>query len=150
MGDLKNGNVILIGSIGSNPWAEVIQKNVNFRIAYRNEMQEAWIVNTTPHPGEAATYVSHWNEPVHETYAVIAYVPNLSGNGHMLLIQGLDVAGTQAAAETLFRKDALAPILRAAALPGGGLRSFEILLQSTSIESNSANTQIIASRINGS
>jgi hypothetical protein len=125
----------------------VAQKNVNFRIAYGNGMQEAWITNTKPLPGEAATYVSHWNEPVHETYAVIAYVPNLSGNGHMLLIQGLDVAGTQAAAETLLKRDALEPVLRAASVRGGGLRSFEILLRSTSIESNSANTQIIASRI---
>jgi hypothetical protein len=65
----------------------------------------------------------------------------------MLLIQGLDVAGTQAAAETLFRGGAIAPVLKEAALPGGGLRSFEVLLQSTSIESNAANTQIIASRI---
>jgi hypothetical protein len=147
LADLKSGNVIIVGSVGSNPWVEVAQKNVNFRIAYGNGMQEAWITNTKPLPGEAATYVSHWNEPVHETYAVIAYVPNLSGNGHMLLIQGLDVAGTQAAAETLLKRDALEPVLRAASVRGGGLRSFEILLRSTSIESNSANTQIIASRI---
>jgi hypothetical protein len=148
LADLKSGNVIIIGSVGSNPWVEVAQKNMNFRITYGNGMQEAWITNTKPLPGEAAAYVSHWNEPVHETYAVIAYVPNLSGNGHMLLIQGLDVAGTQAAAETLLKRDALESVLRAASIRGGGLRPFEILLRSTSIESNSANTQIIATRIN--
>jgi hypothetical protein len=63
------------------------------------------------------------------------------------MIQGLDVAGTQAAAETLFRGDAIAPVLKKATLPDGKLRSFEVLLQSTSIQSNAANTQIIASRI---
>jgi hypothetical protein len=37
--------------------------------------------------------------------------------------------------------------LKKALLPGGRLRSFEVLLQSTSIQSNAANTKIIASRI---
>ena len=147
VGDLKTGNIILIGSIGSNPWTEVVQKNVNFRVLYRNEMQEAWISNSNPQPGEAASYASHWNEPAHQTYAVIMFLPNLAGTGHMLVIQGLDVAGTQAAAETLFRGDAIAPVLKKALLPGGRLRSFEVLLQSTSIQSNAANTKIIASRI---
>ncbi len=145
--DLKNANVILIGSIGSNPWTEVVQKNANFRVVYRNEMQGAWISNANPQPGESTSYASHWNEPAHQTYALITFVPNLAGTGHMLVIQGLDVAGTQAAAETLFRGDAIAPVLKKALLPGGKLRSFEVLLQSTSIESNAANTQIIASRI---
>ncbi len=147
LADLKHSNVILIGSIGSNPWTEVLQKNVNFRVLYRDHMQEAWISNSNPQPGEASSYASHWNEPAHETYALITFRPNLAGTGHLLVIQGLDVAGTQAAAETLFRGDAIAPVLKKALLPGGTLRSFEVLLQSTSLESNAANTQIIASRI---
>jgi hypothetical protein len=147
VGDLKTANVILIGSIGSNPWTEMLQKNVNFRVLYHNQMQEAWISNTNPQPGEATSYTSHWNEPAHQTFALITFVPNLAGNGHILVIQGLDVAGTQAAAETLFRGDAIAPVLKKATLPDGRLRSFEVLVQSTSIESNAANTQIIASRI---
>jgi hypothetical protein len=147
VGDLKTANVILIGSIGSNPWTEMLQKNVNFRVLYRNQMEDAWIFNASPQPGEAASYTSHWNEPAHQTYALITFLPNLAGNGHILMIQGLDVAGTQAAAETLFRGDAIAPVLKKATLPDGKLRSFEVLLQSTSIQSNAANTQIIASRI---
>lgn len=147
VGDLKSANVILIGSIGSNPWTEMLQKNLNFRVLYRNQMEEAWISNANPQPGEAASYTSHWNEPAHQTYALITFLPNLAGNGHILMIQGLDVAGTQAAAETLFRGDAIAPVLKKATLPDGKLRSFEVLLQSTSIQSNAANTQIIASRI---
>ena len=147
MDDLKSSNVILIGSITSNPWAEVAQQSLNFRILSNTEMQSAWIANNKPLPGEAGSYVSHWNEPAHDTYALIAFLPNLSGKGHMLLIQGLDVAGTQAAAETLFRGDTIAPILRRALLPDGSMRPFEILLQAKSIQSNAANTQVISSRI---
>ena len=145
--DLKSANAVLIGSVGSNPWAAVAEGSANFRINYRQGMQGATIVNTHPQPGEALSYASHWNEPAHETFALIAFLPNLGGNGHLLLLQGLDVAGTQAAAETLFHQNALAPVLRRAVRSDGSLRHFEVLLRSTSIESNSTGAQVVASRI---
>jgi len=145
--DLKNANAVLIGSVGSNPWASIADSSANFRIVYHRGMEGATIINENPQPGEAASYASHWNEPAHETFALIAYLPNLSGNGHLLLLQGLDVAGTQAAAETLLHQDAIAPVLWRATRPDGSLRHFEVLLRSTSIESNATGTQVIASRI---
>jgi hypothetical protein len=145
--DLKNASAILVGSVGSNPWASIIEGSANFRIVYRQGMQGATIVNMRPQQGEAASYVSHWNDPAHDTYALIAFMPNLGGNGRLLLLQGLDVAGTQAAAETLFHPTAIAPILRQATRPDGSLRFFEILLRSTSIDSNSTGTQVVASRV---
>jgi len=144
--DLKNASAILIGSVGSNPWASIAESNTNFRIVYRQGMTGATIVNMRPQQGEAASYVSQWNEPAHETYALIAFMPNLGGSGRLLLLQGLDVAGTQAAAETLFHPAAIAPILRQAIRPDGSLRYFEVLLRSTSIDSNSTGTQVVASR----
>jgi hypothetical protein len=145
--DLKNTSAILIGSVGSNPWASIAESNANFRIVYRQGMESATIVNLNPQQEEAASYVSHWNEPAHDTYALIAFMPNLGGNGHLLLLQGLDVAGTQAAAEALFHPTAIAPILKEATRSDGSLRFFEILLRSTSIDSNSTGTQVVASRI---
>jgi hypothetical protein len=145
--DLKHANAIILGSEDSNPWASVVERNLNFHIMSREGMEGAILINTKPQPGEAASCVSHWNEPAHETYATIAYVPNLGGTGHLLLMQGLDVAGTQAAAEMLFHPTAIAPILQRAKRPDGSLRSFEILLRSTSIESNALGPQVVASRI---
>jgi hypothetical protein len=145
--DLKNANAILIGSVGSNPWASIADSSANFRIVYHQGMQGATILNMHPRPGEASSYLSHWNEPAHETFALIAFLPNLSGTGHLLLLQGLDVAGTQAAAEIILRPSAIDPILRSATRPDGSVRFFEILLRSTSIESNAAGTQVVASRI---
>lgn len=144
--DLKNANAVIIGSVGSNPWASIAETNANFRIAYRAGMSGAEIINTNPQPGEAATYASHWNEPAHETFALIAFLPNLSGNGHLLVLEGLDVAGTQAAAEMLLHPSAIDPILKNAMRPDGSLRNFEVMLRSTSIESNATGTQVIASR----
>ena len=145
--DLKNANAIILGSVTSNPWAAVAEGNAGFRIVDSPGMQGATILNLKPQPGEAARYVSHWDEPAHETFALIAYVPNLSGTGNLLVLQGLDVAGTQAAAEMLFRPSAMEGILKRVARPDGTLNHFEVLLRTTSIGSNATGAQIIASRI---
>jgi hypothetical protein len=145
--DLKNANAVIIGSVGSNPWAAIAESNANFRIVDRPGMNGAQIINLKPQPGEFATYSSHWNEPAHETFALIDFLPNLSGSGHLLVLEGLDVAGTQAAAEMLLYPSAIDPILKRATRPDKSLRNFEVLLRSTSIESNATGTQVIASRI---
>ncbi len=112
-----------------------------------DDMEGAAIVNSHPLAGEQSSYQSHWNEPSHETYALILFVPNLSGVGHLLVVEGLDVAGTEAAAELLFHPDSISPIVERAKRPDGSLRSFEILLRTTSIQSNAEGTQVIANRI---
>ncbi|MGH9604086.1 MAG: hypothetical protein ACRD3N_00145 [Terracidiphilus sp.] len=145
--DLKNANAVILGAEGSDPWAALAESNANFRIVSSANMLSDTLVNARPRPGEAASYVSHWNEPAHETFSVISYLPNLSGSGHLLLLQGLDVAGTQAAVEALLHPGVIAPILRKATRADGSLRSFEILLRSTSLESNAMGTQVIGSRI---
>jgi hypothetical protein len=145
--DLRNANAVIVGSVDSNPWAAIAENSANFRIVYREGMQGATIVNSNPQPGEASAYVSHWNEPAHETFALISCLPNLEGNGRLLVLQGLDVAGTQAAGEALFHPAVIASILRRATRPDGTLRSFEILLRATSIESSAAETQVVSSRI---
>jgi hypothetical protein len=145
--DLKNNNVVLIGSEDSNPWVALAEDHANFRILDEKGMRGARIVNMHPSAGEVPFYVSHWNEPSHETYALIQFLPNLGGTGHVLLLQGLDVAGTQAAAEALLHPEVIAPVMKKAIRPNGQLRSFEVLLHATSIDSNAAGTQIVASRI---
>ena len=145
--DLKNANAVILGSPGSNHWASLADEKANFRIVFRPGMNGAEIVNVNPRPGEQASYVSHWNEPTHETYALIAFLPNLNGNGHMLVLEGLDQAGTQAAAEMLLYPSQIDPILKEATRADGSLRPFEVLLRSNSIDANSTDTQVIASRV---
>jgi hypothetical protein len=145
--DLKEANAVLIGSVGSNPWASIADKNANFHIVYRQGRESATIMNDKPQSGEQASYESHWNDPAHETFALISFLPNMGGDGRLLLLQGLDVAGTQAAAEALFHSDAMAPILKRAMRPDGSIHPFEVLVRSTSINWNSTDSQVIGSRI---
>jgi hypothetical protein len=145
--DLKNANAVILGSVGSNPWAAIADSKTNFHIVYRDGMGAATIVNTHPLAGEMSEYVSHWNEPAHETFALISFLPGLNGDDHLLLVQGLDVAGTQAAGEALFRTELIAPILKRAERPDGTLRNFEVLLRASSIESSATGTSVISTRI---
>lgn len=146
MDDLKQGSAILIGSAYSNPWAEVFQHSLNFRFDYKPEQHNSWIINQAPRPGEGTSYENNWDGPSHQTFAVVAFVPNLNGSGHVLLIQGLDMAATQAAAEFVCRDADMAPILQKATRPNGSLGPFEVLLQTTSIGANAPSARVVASR----
>jgi hypothetical protein len=145
--DLKSANAVIIGSECSNPWAVIAESSTNFRIHCNSGMQGATVVNLKPQSGEAASYTSHWNEPIHETYAVISFTPNLSGYGYLLLLGGLDAAATQAAGEALLSSETITPILQRARRPDGSLAAFEVLLRTTSIQANATDTHVIASRI---
>lgn len=146
--DLKTSNAIIIGSVCSNPWAALGDARANFVIVCDQAMDGSSIVNRHPQAGEQVSYASHWNEPTHVTYSLISCFPNLSGNGSLLFLEGLDVAGTQAAAEAVLQGNLIQPILQRAARPDGSLRPFEVLLRSTSIQSNATDTQVLASRVN--
>jgi hypothetical protein len=145
--DLKSANAVIIGSECSNPWAVIAESTANFQIHCNSGMQGATVVNLKPQPGESPSYTTNWKEPTHETYAVISFVPNLSGYGKLLLLGGLDAAATQAAGEALLRPETIMPILRGARRPDGSLAAFEILLRSTSIQANATDTHVIAYRI---
>lgn len=145
--DLKNSNAVILGSVCSNPWASMADAGANFTIVCGDEMRSSSILNRKPLPGEEASYVSHWNEPTHVTYALASFQPNLGGNGYMLFLEGLDVAGTQAAAETVLQGNAIASILKRATRRDGSLAPFEVLLRSTSIQSNATDTEVIATRV---
>jgi hypothetical protein len=144
--DLKNANIILLGSIYSIPWVEVFQKNLNFKFVYRPAENRSWIENRTPAPGESSTYTNIWNGLSEKAYAVVAYLPNLNNTGHVLLVEGLDGAGTQAAMNMLLGDGGLSEVLKKARNPDGTIGSFEVLLESTSLNSQPTGIRFVAAR----
>jgi len=145
--DLSEGNAVLLGSIFSNPWVAVAEPQLNFHFVYDPSSSRSWISNLHPHNGEEAIYSTGWSSYSHGTYAVLALVPNLNKTGHILLIQGLDGAGTEAATEMLFSVDGLRSVITAARRPDGSLRGFEVLIRATALESQATESRIIAYRV---
>ena len=147
MEDLKDSNAILIGSSFSNPWVELFQKNLNFEFEYQPRPNESVIVNRHPLQGELPVYQNDATAPSHRTYAVVALARNLNDTGWVLIIEGLTMAGTQAATDILFNRDAMLPVLNKARATNGELQPFELLIETRNFGSNAPQATIIASRI---
>jgi hypothetical protein len=147
MEDLKNANVVLLGSSFSNPWAELFEKSLNFVFSYQPHPNASLIVNKHPQAGELSVYENDAAGPSHRTYAVIALLPNLNNTGWVLLIEGLTVAGTQAAVDTLFNRDGMRPLLDQFRNPDNSLAPFEILIETRSFGSDSPQATVVATRL---
>ena len=145
-GDIRNSNVILLGSIHTNPWVSLFEEKLNFRLEYTPKVDQSFVINQQPLGNEQKKYLNGSDTPIKYTYGTIAYLPSLDGAGHALIIQGLSMAGTQAAAQILFNPTAMKPILEKASLPDGSLKSFEALIETSSIGAAAPTAEIIATR----
>jgi hypothetical protein len=144
--DLKHSNAILLGSVHSNPWVALFEKDLNFRLLYMPEVDQSYVLNQHPVGTEQARYLNGTGAAANNTYGAIDYLPSLDGTGHVLIIQGLNMAATQAAADILFNQEKMQPILKQAAKRDGTLKSFELLLETSSIGATAPGAQIIAAR----
>jgi hypothetical protein len=147
MEDLKDANAILMGSSYSNPWVELFEKTLNFQFYYEPHPNASLIVNRHPQAGELSVYENDAAGPSHRTYAVIGLVPNLNNTGWVLLVEGLTMAGTQAAVDTLFNRGVMWPTLGQFRNADGSFNSFEILIETRSFGSDSPQASIVASRV---
>jgi hypothetical protein len=146
MDDLRNGNAILLGAIHTDPWVSLLQQHLNFQFVCEKQVNECRIVNLHPAPGEQQAYASPATDRSQQTFAVIAFIPNLSRSGHLLLIGGLNMAGTQAAADMLLDSESIQPILQRARRPDGSLQPFELLVETSSLGAEALPSRIIAAR----
>jgi hypothetical protein len=145
--DIKNSNVILLGSKHTNPWVSLFEKRLAFKLEYTPEVDDSYVLNEHPIGGEQRIYRNSVGGTSNLTYGTIAYLPGLNGAAHVLILQGLNMAATQAAADMLFDAHGIEPVLQQAKLPGGALRPFELLVETTSIGATAPTAQIIATRI---
>jgi len=91
------------------------------------------VENMRPQSGEKSEYPYDPHEPQHRGLATIAFIPNLSGSGNILIVQGFSVAGTQAAAEFVTSEHDLDSLLPAYSGNTTKLPHFEILLSTVEI-----------------
>jgi hypothetical protein len=143
--NFKDSNVILSGSQDANPWVELFEPQMNFTLQNDLARGVRAFANRDPQPGEQTLYISQQFE-----YGVLAFLPNLSGTGSVLLIEGTSVAGTEAISDFLFEDSTLEPFLTKISRKDGSLPHFEILLESGSLNGSAARSQIVAYRIHPS
>jgi hypothetical protein len=148
MDDLHAGNAILIGSNDANPWVSLFEPQLNFQFTPGIEYGGSGaIVNTHPLSGEGTLFRSITGDPANRTYGLIAYVPNLENTGHVLLIEGVNMAGTQAAGDFLFSPEQMQPMLERALDAQGNLQPFEVLLETSSIGAAASRSRVLSERV---
>lgn len=146
MDDLRDGNAILLGAIHTDPWIFLLQKQLNFQFVCESNVNHCSIFNSHPAKGERQVYENESQQLSHQTFGVVAFIPNLNRTGRILLIEGLNMAATQAAADMLLDEASMRPIIQQATLSNGTVGPFEILIETTSLDATPLPSRIIATR----
>jgi hypothetical protein len=143
----QSQNVILAGSRRANPWLELFEGRLNFRSRFEESGRRAYLDNTVPRDGEAATYQVVWN---HVGYCRVAYLPNLGGTRSVLVISGSDMASSDAGSEFITSERWVAPLLdELKPEPDGRIPHFEVLLRTQLLLGTAPNFEKIALRVAG-
>jgi hypothetical protein len=128
--DLKNRNVILLGSVWVNDWVEKLPVKEDFVYTVN-----ASIENKAPLPGEEREYKPRYDPQTgraEEDYALITVRPGVTQEHRLMTLAGLLSEGTQAAAECVTRKDCLDELnrrLKQASVDGGPPKYYQALLK---------------------
>ncbi len=97
--DLERGSFVFVGSPGSNPWVSYFESKLNFqeREGVVGESMK-YFQNIHPRQGEQEKYQGlQFTGGSGEDYATISLLPVPNGPGSVLIIQGLQQEGTEAA-----------------------------------------------------
>ena len=134
--DLNEGNTVLIGSQRSDPWVSLFVGKTNFQYSRSGSDGQYVYRNMSPLPGEQSTYpVSTVEEKNRVNYVDIAFMPNSTKSGFVLLVVGSDSEANEAAAKLLLH--GRLPTELASLLARKDLRSFEIFLRGKHITGES-------------
>jgi hypothetical protein len=148
--DLDHENYVFIGSPASNPWVSLFQDKLNFRESEEAVGKSAKaFVNAKPFPGEQAQYEGlQWTGTEGDDYATIALVPNMTRDGSVLILQGLQQEGTEAAGRFLLEAENRHQLQRSLGIPVSdsiaGNIWFEALIRSRTV-SGAPNSTILVS-----
>ncbi len=145
--DIKQSNVILLGAAEGNPWVELFERNMNFAISKNWKNGVFSVFNRSPQGNEARQWDSSYDDPQHRVYGIVAYLPNLSGVGSALILEGTSMAGTECAWDFAADESQLGPFLNHVRRPDGTLPHFEVLLETSNLSGSALKGNIVAWRI---
>jgi hypothetical protein len=144
--DLKSGNVILIGASEANPWVELFERNMNFVFQDNYKTGIYSVVNRSPKSGEPAHWDSVWNDPQRRVYGLVAYMPNLAGDGNALILEGTSMSGTEAARDFVMDDSKLLPFLKRIQRADGSIPHFELLLGTQNMSASALRSNLLSWR----
>ena len=149
--DLESGNFVFVGSPSSNPWVSYFQDKLNFREG-EGKVGESlkFFQNVHPKPREQATYQGlAFTGSSGEDYATISLLPLANGRGSVLILQGLQQEGTEAAGLFLADASNRQKLQEALGFSGSPTQPiyFETLIRTQAVAGAPNATSIVATRV---
>lgn len=146
---LEHGNYIFLGGPTSNPWVQLFENKLNFQVVEDGIGGTMHFLNRHPRPGEQPEYqgLEHTGS-AGDDYATISLLPTSSGNGNVLILQGLRQEGTEALGELLSDPTDRANLRRAVGADrnSGGSPYFEALIRVHAVDGAPVSISIVATR----
>ena len=136
--EIKRDNVILIGGKKAVPWDDLFDDQLTFVTDYDYSHGVAIVLNRHPRPGEHAVYTDS------EASATIAYLPNPSHTGSIVIIAGTDSDATGAAAAFLTSETQMQNLLNT--FGAKRFPYFEVLLKTSRLSGTFFDAQLVAYR----
>jgi hypothetical protein len=149
--DLEEGSFVFVGSPSSNPWVSYFQDKLNFE-EHEGVVGESlkFFQNMHPKPGEQQNYHGlNFTGSSGEDYASISLLPVPTGRGSVLILQGLQQEGTEAAGRFLADAGNRQKLLEALGITGapGQPIYFEALIRTQAVAGAPNATSIVATRL---
>ena len=145
--DLKKDNLVLIGSLESDPWLQFFQSQMNFVLHDDRNQGPLRVEDKRPAANEQSSYSYDRSDQSHQGYALVAFLPNLGKEGDVLIVQGFTLADTQAAADFVTNHRDFNAVLGPVVAQRHGLPHFEVLLRTMDVNGFGSHSSIVTSRI---
>lgn len=137
-------NVVLLGSLRSNPWVSLFEDRLNFRSGASEAPVRIYFENQSPKPGESQRYWGVWNK---QGYCRVAFLPSVKKNGNVLILSGTNLSTTAAGSEFVTNEEWLRKFRK---MLGPAARKqfphFEVLLRVDLVAAVALNFEIAAWR----
>ena len=146
--EMTTENFVMIGSRRAIPWNELFERQLRYALNSDPVSGNLLISDKLAGRGGPVYGTSGDQNSAGETYAVAALVPNLGGNGCVLLLLGVTMSGAEGAAELLSSGDFPATIRNTAGCRTLDLasQSFEILIRTRSVAGTPQGSEVLACR----
>lgn len=144
--DLQSNNVILVGSSRSNPWVELFADRLSFQFEADPKTGIPRYRIRDPRPGEQSVYNLKDQEPDKDAYGAVAFLPNLSRTGNVLLISGTGIQAIRTGGEFVTDEE----LIKTLSMPQSPLPYFEVLYRTQRIGGAARGFEKVADRIHTS
>jgi len=141
---INQHNTILTGSLRANPWVGLFEDQLNFRTVFEESPKNVYFENRTPRKGEPGQYRGVWSRL---SYCRVAYLPNVKGNGHVLLVSGTDIQATEAGGDLVTVESWVEQLRQSLGVrEGEDLPHFEALLEGRLLNNTVPRFELVATR----